>query len=414
VPLTAVQEWLAGSRLVRSVADSVLRGRARWHLARLEQLPVGRTQSRVLLDLVRQAGSTRFGRDHDFGRIRRVEDFRRLVPLRRPAELWQAYGQPPGPYRAGVTWPGPLHALADCGNGAASHVAVSSGLLALHRRTLWTALALVLTARPRARVCRGRVLIVGDLEALAVRCGPALLRPYVLGPQLDADADRLLRLARQAGCLPVTCLVGDAGQLLELLAHLRDLTGRDGALEVWPELAAVLYHGGGDADRARLAEAVGAVPGRDPVLLLERWFRPEGTVAVEDPRHGLPRLLPDHGVYFEFVPAAEANRPDAPRHGLTEVEPGVAYEIALTSPAGWWACRTGLTVRFERRDPPLLRLVSPAPASVPTPATAPATRADLPRTPHPLQPPHPRTAGSPAALPGMPFHTPWSAPVDRG
>jgi hypothetical protein len=394
VQLDAIQEWFAGARLVRSVADSVLRGRARRHLARLDRLPPGRTQERVLLDLVRQAGATRFGRDHDFRRIRRVEDFRRLVPLRHPAELWHAYGLP--------AFPPP--AL----------------LLAAHRRAVWTALALALDARPRARLCRGHIVVAGPDAApdggvasvvdAAVRQATPSLRPYLLGAP-DGDSERLLRLARQAACVPVTCLVGEAGRLLQLLAHLRQLTGRDRAVEVWPDLAVVLYHSRRPApERARLAEAVGGIAGRDPVLLLEAWYRPEGTLAVEDPHHGLPRLLPDHGVYFEFVPAAEAS--GATRHGLGEVETGVAYEVALTSPAGWWACRTGLAVRFDRRQPPLLREVEPPLVKAPAPPVP--AKTDRPRPPLPVPGPHPRTAGTPAALPGMPFHSPWSAPADRG
>src|SRR5919202_8157 len=80
------------------------------------------------------------------------------------------------------------------------------------------------------------------------------------------------------------------------------------------------------------------------VLLLEPGFRPEGPVTVEDPRHGLPRLLFDHGVFFEFVPADEAHRPAPARHTLAEAEPGVPYELVVSSPAGWWACRTGQVV----------------------------------------------------------------------
>jgi hypothetical protein len=389
---------LAGCRLVRSVVDAALRGRARRHLARLDRLPAASAQARVLLDLIRQAGATRFGHDHDFRRIRRVEDFRRLVPLSRPAELWQHYGPPALPPD------------------------LSPRLLAAHRQAAWTALALVLGARPRARLFRGRILVAGGadegpggVEDLVVRGTHALLRPCLLGPQAETGGDPLLRLARRAACLPVTCLVGEAVRLLQLCARLREITGRDRAAEVWPDLAAVLYHGDPPApQRARLAEAIGTAPGADPVLCLETWFRPEGTLAVEDPRHGLPRLLPDHGLYFEFVPAAEADRPAPARHGLGEVEPGVPYEIALTSPAGWWACRTGLTVCFERRDPPLLQRVAPVPASAPAREVTPPARTDQPRAPYPVQPPHPRTADTPAALPGMPFHSPWSAPAGRG
>jgi hypothetical protein len=410
---------LAGSRLVRAVVGAVLRGRARWHLARLDRLPAAAAQGHVLLDLVRRAGTTRFGRDHDFRRMRRVEDFRRLVPLRRPAELWQQYGQPLLPHLTDAARPG-----AKCANGQAQHAppGVSPLLLAAHRQAAWTALAMVLGARPRARLFRGRILLVGSaaaapggLEDGVLRDTPALLRPYLLGPQPETGGDPLLRLARQAACLPVTCLVGEAGRVLQFCAHLRELTGRDRAVGVWPDLTAVLYLGAPPApERARVAEAVGTAPGGDPVLHLETWFRPEGTLAVEDPRHGLPRLLPDHGLYFEFVPAAEADCVAPTRHGLGEAEPGVPYEIVLTSPAGWWACRTGLTVCFEHRDPPLLRQVEPVPASAPAREVMPTTRTDQPRAPHPVQPPHPRTAGTPAALPGTPFHSPWSAPAGRG
>ena len=115
----------------------------------------------------------------------------------------------------------------------------------------------------------------------------------------------------------------------------------------WPALG-VFGVFGEDAQnvRNRLRALVG-----DGVLLLETAWRPEGPIAVEDPRHGALRLLPDHGVYFEFVPVAEANHPRPTRHTLDQMERGVPYELALTSPAGLWACRLGLTVRLFPPDP---------------------------------------------------------------
>jgi hypothetical protein len=440
----AAQEWLAGTRVARSVVDTVLRGRARRHLAHLEQLPAARAQELTLTDLVRSARATRFGREHDFGRIRTVEDFRRLVPVRRLADLWQDYWQPAFPDLAGATWPGPVRGLAvtpEAGrrqkasgrNGPAAPPAppgipVSPRLLLAHRRAVWTALALVLGARPRAELFRGRLLFAGHttsstpgdaapaggLEEIALRELPPLYRPYTLGPPPDA-ADRAEALARRSAGSPVTGLVGEAEALLRLIEDVRRFTGRGRLLDTWPRLAAVLYSSARPGqDRARLAEAVGGLPGSAPVLLLEMWSRPEGPLAVEDPRHGLPRLLPEHGAFFEFLPAEEAGQPEPARHGVKEVEPGVAYEVALTSPAGLWACRVGLAVRFERRDPPLLGAVEAvAPASPPREA-APATRTDQPRVPYPVQPPHPRPGGTPAGLPGMPVHIPWSARAGPG
>ncbi len=151
------------------------------------------------------------------------------------------------------------------------------------------------------------------------------------------------------------------------------------------------------------------------VLLLEMAGRAEGPIAVEDPRHGLPRLLFDHGVYFEFVPPDQAGEPRCPRHGVAEAELGVPYELALTSPAGLWACRIGRTVCLERRDPPLIRFLDPA---VPQPTTLATIRRSrrtdlIPPTPA-VPAPHPQSGDSPAAPPESSCHSPWSILADRG
>ena len=51
----------------------------------------GRSPGETLLDLVRKAGDTRFGRDHGFAAIRSVADFQARVPLRTYEDLWDEY-----------------------------------------------------------------------------------------------------------------------------------------------------------------------------------------------------------------------------------------------------------------------------------------------------------------------------------
>jgi hypothetical protein len=207
------------------------------------------------------------------------------------------------------------------------------------------------------------------------------------------------RAARAA----VTCLAGPAERLVPFLDRVKQVRGTDRLREIWPGLGAVLTtRRPGDLAGGRLRAEVG-----EGVLVLETAFRPEGPVAVEDPRHGALRLLPDHGVYFEFVPAGEAGQPRPTRHTLAEVEMGVPYELALTSPAGLWACRVGLTVRFEKRDPPLLRLDGAAVGQ-----TSPV-RLDAPAPTFPAQGPHRQSDGSPAGLRESFAHSPWSTPWGR-
>jgi hypothetical protein len=373
--------------------DTVFRQRARRQLAEFDQKPVATTQANVLRGLVRQGRSTRFGRDHDFDRIRTPADFRRLVPLRQAEQLRRDYWEPVFPHLGGATWPGPIPYLAVRDGQPAlptAYVPVSPALLAAYRAASWTALALIDHARPDVEPWTGRLLLLDSDPGSRLRRGVStdrlaagLTTPNFLLPSRSAsrvrramtpalrasligelpppgeDDDRLRALARLTWRLPVSCVAGPSRRLASFFSQVRRFTGADGLAEVWPHLAAVLYAGSPlDDARAPLAQAIGT----PRVALLEACFYPEGALAIEDPRFGLPRLLTDHGVYFEFVPVEDLHRAEPPRHGAAEVELNTPYAVALTSPAGYWACLVGVHVCFESRTPPLMRLLPSGPA----------------------------------------------------
>jgi hypothetical protein len=375
---------LADTRLARRLAEAVFRAQSRRHLTYLDRLDAGRCQTRVLLGLLRQARATRFGIDHDFRRIRTVEDFRRLVPLCPRA----VPGTPP-------------------------EAPLAPALLAAHRAALRTALASLVHARPRARLLSGTILALGgDNPTAAAEMPPGLGLPYCLRPYVVREP---------AAGQNVTCLLGPPPRLAALIDHMRQTTGRERLSEVWPGLTAVLAFTTADAPlTADSRRSLGA-----SVLVLEVLLCPEGPVAVEDPRHGALRLLPDHGVFFEFVPLSQAHSPCPERFGIDQVEGGRPYELVLTSPAGVWACRSGRAVVFERTEPPLLRFVETVPqppertteagtetrrAREETPSGAPGPR-PAPVTP---PPPHRQNGGIPAVPPERLARSPWLIPVDRG
>src|SRR5262249_26106159 len=195
----------------------------------------------------------------------------------------------------------------------------------------------------------------GDLSGIAASEMPAVLRPYTYPPPelalLTDWQDKVERLARQSANLPITLVGGVPSWLLVLFERLRQLTGRERIAEVWPTLR-VVVHGGTRFDpyRGLFRRLVG-----DGVHFLETYPASEGFVAAEDPRHGLLRLVPDHGVFFEFVPVGELGHDRPTRHTVAGVVPGVQYAVVLTTCAGLWGYVLGDTVCFERRDPPLLR-----------------------------------------------------------
>lgn len=419
-------QWLADSRLGRCLADALLKAKARRRLAELDQQSFDRCQKRTLLGLIHRARSTRFGREHDFRRIRSAEDFQRLVPLRTPAELWREYWQPAFPDFSGATWPGPIPYLAvsaSASSGQFPYIPFSPEMWAAQQTAALTALAFMMHARPKARFCAGRVFLLGGgttladlgdikkletLETLAIRKLPAALQPYAfstgtVGNRAGLDEQLLASLAGRSALQPVTSIAGTAERLLAFFAHARRLTGHSQITEIWPQLAAVLYASSESfAARRQLVEELAG----DAPLLIEMLVRPEGAIALEDPRYGFLRLIPDHGCYFEFVPMDDLGKSRPSRCSLSKARTGVPYALALSSPAGVWSCLIGCVIKFERLDPPLFHLVEgELLRSLPAPLQAPRHTATIPLPP--AQPPHRRSVGRPVVLQGRSSRNAW-------
>lgn len=368
---------LAGQPWARRTGDFVLRQYARRRVRALDQTQAGLAQRDVLLRLVRQAQATRFGRDHDFSRIRSLAEYQNRVPLRTYEAFWQEYWQPAFPNLSNVTWPGPIPYLAQSSgttSGTTKYVPVSSDMLRSNCVAAFTTMAYFLNAHAEARVLTGRVfflggstnltrlpradkpVLAGDLSGIAAREFPALLRAYTFPPldlALSEDWDQKVQtLAEQSATLPITVLGGVPSWLLVLFERLRRVTGKSTIQEIWPELR-LLIHGGTRFDpyQALFRREIGS----DAVRFLDTYPSSEGYVASEDPRYGLLRLIPDHGIFFEFVPVDELDADHPTRHTAANVVPGVQYAVVLTTCAGLWSYLLGDTVCFERRDPPLLR-----------------------------------------------------------
>jgi hypothetical protein len=415
------------THVARRVTEAVVRARSRVHLARFDRLDAARCQAKVLLGLLHRAQRTQFGLQHDFRRIRTEEDYRRLVPVTTGAALTRAFWQT-APTVAGSTWPAPLAGVAsfDTGEKGLRPVLLSPEWFASRRAALRTALSLVFDAYPLAQLLSGHSLFLGGpmnvaagtpqtSEAVLCYCLPRWWRPFSMvaagraGRGIEGADLALTALAQRCGTLPLTLACGSVAELLPLFGRVKALARRDRITDVWPGLRAVMY-------TCRIAERglVGQLRGEigPGVRLLEVGRFPEGVVAVEDPRHGHLRLLPDHGLYYEFIPAEETGNRAPRRLSLAQVQTGVPYELALTSPGGLWACRMGVGVCFERLDVPLFRFVE-APWIEATLPSDPRSAKEAPAVGLKVQGPHRRSAGTPAERPESFAHNPWLVPVDR-
>jgi hypothetical protein len=339
-------------------------------------------QQQTLLRLVRHARRTRFGIDHDFDGVRTVADYQRRVPLRDYETFWNDYWSDSFPYVADVTWPGPIPYFAlssGTSSGTTKYIPLSRAMLASNQRAALTTLSLFLAAHPGTPLFSGRLfflggstdlrdlsvngtspprcrVLAGDLSGISVREASPLLRPFTFPPEelaLLNDWDEKMRLlAASAVKLPITMLSGIPSWLLVLFERLKRQTGRERIADIWPSLRLVI-HGGTNFEPYR--PLFQTLVGDPAVRFLETYPASEGFIATEDPRYEALRLIPDHNLFFEFVPVEDLETPQPARHTVADVEIGVPYAIVLTTCAGLWSYVLGDTVCFERRDPPLLR-----------------------------------------------------------
>lgn len=374
MPSTSFLAPLAGSRPVRRLADAAAVRYARRRAAALDRMDAGAVQHETLLKLVRHARDTRFGRDHDFGRVASAADFRARVPVRDYEYFWTTYWKDAYPRLDDVTWPGkvPYYALSSgTTSGTTKYIPVTREMVASNKKAAFTTVALFRNARPDAKLLTGKVFFLGgstdlrrqddgsfagDLSGIAAKEFYGFLRPYTFPPVeltlLTDWEEKVRRFAELAAREPITALSGIPAWMLVLFDRLKQVTGKATVAEAWPGLRLVI-HGGTKFDPYR--ELFRREIGSDAVGFCEVYPCSEGFIATEDPRHGLLRVVPDHDIFFEFVPVDELGSDRPTRHTLADVEVGQQYAVVVTSCAGVWAYLVGDTVAFESRNPPLIR-----------------------------------------------------------
>ena len=371
---STITEAAISSRIARKCVDAGFAWYSGRRARQIDRLSVADEQRDTLLRLVRTAKHTRFGHAHGFASIRSVADYQVQVPLRDYEAHWQEFWQACYPNTHGVTWPEriPYFALSSgTTSGTTKYIPVSRAMLASNRKAALTSLTWFRAAHPEVPLFTGRLFFLGgstdlrpagpasfsgDLSGIVTREAPALLAPFTFPPShlalLSDWEEKLMRLAEQSLKQPITMISGVPSWLLVLFERLKQITGKNSISDIWPTLRLVIHGGTSFAPYRNLFRQI---IGNDEVHFLETYPASEGFIAAQDHRFGMLRLIPDHDVFFEFVPVDELSHAQPTRHTIAEVMPGVQYAVVLTTCAGLWSYVLGDTVCFESVDPPLLR-----------------------------------------------------------
>lgn len=371
---------------LKSVPAGGITGPALWALAQARVLQWNRrvaspkrlaaVQQAQLLRNVRAAAGTEFGRAHGFATLRGYNDFKARVPLRSYAQF-EPYLERMRQGQPDVLWPGLVRYYGQSSgssNTQALHkfLPISEAQIRWQQKAGFDVLARYLTLSGDRDLTCGFTLglfppaVLKPAGPVYVTSNPGLMQlnvPYPASalsiPQppirdIENYDEKLDAIARSYLDHDVRAISGTScwfSILFEKVLAAAKAQGRNVRTvgEVWPNLS-VLFGGGVYAEPYR--KLIDRLVGR-PTVLIDNYNATEGGIfAVTDDLHS-PSLgmLPDRGVFFEFVPQADHGKPNARRCALWEVEPHVDYSVVLSTSSGLFAYYIGDTVRFTSTFP---------------------------------------------------------------
>lgn len=359
---------------------------AQWdHRARSPE----QAQTATLLAHCATAAHTEFGRAHRLGEVRSYKDFAARVPTRSYAGF-EPYLTRMRKGERDILWPGliPYYGQSSgTSQTAALHkfLPISKEQIGWQQRAGFDLVARYLTLTDDRSLISGYTVgllppaVIKPDGPVGITTNPGLMSLHMpwVSKQLFLpksplremeDYDRKLDAIAEAyldydviGLSGTTCWFSI---FLDRLLAVARTKGRraDCVSQIWPNLR-VLFGGGVHAEpyRAIINQRIGRTSGQ-PVVLIDNYNATEGGIlaATDSLTDDAMRIVPDRGVFFEFVPRESHGRSDAPRVPLWEVETGRDYSVILTTSSGLFAYEIGDFVRFTSVFPHRLQFAGRA------------------------------------------------------
>lgn len=342
---------------------------------------VERVQTEQLLRIVRHAKDTTFGRRHGFADIRSYEQYAARVPV----GDYDSFSPAIDAMRTGESGLLVPERIQYFGNSSGSStkgkpkfLPISERQIAFQRGSAADALYRYLAWRgeddftggftlglfpPTTMRKEGPVFITTNPSLQSIRM-PAFTKPVQLPEQhireiadydhkleriVDAYFDHDIRMVAGTTCW--------FSILFDKLLAIAKKKGRraDSVSEIWPNLR-VLIGGGVSADP--YLPVIRERMGREDVVLVDTYNATEGGIYATTDHSGDRGMLmiPDRGVFFEFVPVEEAGDLERlsawpTRVPLWGVEVGKLYALYCTTVSGLYSYRLGDLVRFTSKSP---------------------------------------------------------------
>jgi len=324
-------------------------------------------QHQTLQQLLKQAATTAFGKDHHFQNIHTYEDFKLNVPVRdyedlRPYIDRMTHGEPD------VLWPGkPAYLAKTSGTtSGVKYIPISKESMPEHIKAARSALLSYIHETGNADFVDGKMIFLQGSPVMSERAGIATGRlSGIVAHHVPAYLQKNRLPSYEVNCIDdweqkVDAIVEEThNQDMRLISgippwcqmyfdRLSAKAGGKKIKDIFPNFKLFVYGGVNyEPYRARIEESIGF--GIDTI---ETYPASEGFIAFQDSQKdkGL-LLLANSGIFYEFIPTDEFFNENPTRLSLGEVEVNKNYALIINTNAGLWGYSLGDTVKFTSLKP---------------------------------------------------------------
>ncbi len=328
-------------------------------------------QKKTFEDLIQIAKGTEWGQTHQYRSVTSVSDFKNRFPVQdydtlKPFIDRIMHGE------QNILWPSQISWFAKS-SGTTSDKSkfipvTEMALKECHYKAGRDVLAMYLHNNPASKLFSGKTLLMGgshqinklnhfskfgDVSAVMMQNMPKFGR-FAMTPSLkialmEEWESKIEAMANYTIAQNVTSIAGVPTWTIVLIRRLFEMSGKNNLAELWPNLE-LYIHGGVSFTpyHSQFSELIR----KDDMHYVETYNASEGFFAFQDRLNADDLLLmPDYGIFYEFIPMEEFDRDEPSTYTLDEVELNRNYAVVISTNAGLWRYKIGDTIKFTSLDP---------------------------------------------------------------
>ncbi|MDQ6469951.1 GH3 auxin-responsive promoter family protein [Flavobacterium sp. LHD-80] len=355
---------------IKSIAAKIFARKIYYQTQAWSNKPVA-IQFEVFKSLIQNAKETEFGKDHDFGNIKTIEDFQKNVPIRDYEDL-KAYIEKVKIGEADILWKGkPIYFAKTSGTtSGAKYIPLTKESMPYHVEAARNAILHYIHETGNADFVDGKMIFLqgspiltekhgikfGRLSGIVAHFVPKYLQknrmPSWETNCIDDWETKVNAIVDETIKEDMSVISGIPSWVQMYFERLQQKSGGKKISEIFKNFNLFIYGGVNyEPYRAKFEQMIGK-----KVDSIELFPASEGFFAYQDSQKekGMLLLL-NSGIFYEFIKAdeffADPDGSGPKRYTIGEVELGVNYALIVSTNAGLWGYNIGDTVQFTSLAP---------------------------------------------------------------